>query len=98
MILDCWVHFEPWGARAYVTYFVLFAFGLPVLIIGFSYGAICLKVVRYRLPSERKKERKSRNEEKPSMSSTSDVRFKSNETESELASLEIPSNHKVCQI
>ncbi len=97
--LDCWVQFkEPW-AKVYVTFFVTFAFGLPLLIIGFSYGAICFKVVRYRLPAEPKERRKQRNKDKPSMSSTSELPSRS-EVESELvsASGSVQQNQMVCSM
>ncbi|OXA63271.1 Vasopressin V1a receptor [Folsomia candida] len=72
VILDCWVKFEePWGAKAYVTFFVTFAFAIPMLIICFSYGCICFKVIRYRLPQESKSEIRSTDKDQPPMSSTS---------------------------
>ena len=74
-VIDCWVTFiEPWGARAYVTWFVVSAFALPLLIIGASYGAICVKVVGFSLPSEPKDPRKLKNKKNYSFSSISDRR------------------------
>jgi len=76
---DCWVTFiEPWGAKAYVTFFVTCAFGFPLLVIGLSYGAICYKVFRYNLPKEAKKPNSSsRSAKKVSLSSSSEHRNRS---------------------
>uniref|UniRef100_T1J5K6 G-protein coupled receptors family 1 profile domain-containing protein n=1 Tax=Strigamia maritima TaxID=126957 RepID=T1J5K6_STRMM len=39
---DCWAHFEqPWGEKAYVTWFVLSIFIIPLIVIAASYGFIC---------------------------------------------------------
>ncbi|CAG7820133.1 unnamed protein product [Allacma fusca] len=82
-VIDCWVTFiEPWGARAYVTWFVVSVFVLPLLVIGASYGAICIKVVSFSLPSEsRDSKSKAQNKKKYSLSSSSDHRRGEHEPE-----------------
>ncbi len=55
-VTDCWVQFvEPWGAKAYVTWFVVSIFGAPLLVIGVCYGVICRQIWIYSqsaLPSQ----------------------------------------------
>lgn len=47
-VTDCWVQFvEPWGAKAYVTWFVVSIFGAPLLVIGVCYGVICRQIWIY---------------------------------------------------
>ena len=47
-VTDCWVEFvEPWGAKAYVTWFVVSIFGAPLLVIGVCYGVICRQIWIY---------------------------------------------------
>ena len=46
---------DPWSAKIYVTWFVASVFIIPLLIIGVSYGAICVKVVNFNLPSSESK-------------------------------------------
>lgn len=47
-VTDCWVQFvEPWGAKAYVTWFVISIFGAPLLVIGVCYGVICRQIWIY---------------------------------------------------
>jgi hypothetical protein len=47
-VTDCWVEFvEPWGAKAYVTWFVVSIFGVPLLVIGVCYGVICRQIWIY---------------------------------------------------
>ncbi|ODM89502.1 Vasopressin V1a receptor [Orchesella cincta] len=73
-IRDCWVTFiEPWGQKAYVTFFVVCAFIFPLMVIGVSYGAICCKVIRFSLPKEGRaqKQQKERRKKKYSFSSSS---------------------------
>ncbi|CAB1421782.1 unnamed protein product [Pleuronectes platessa] len=39
---DCWGHFiQPWGARAYITWFTAGIFLVPVLVLVLCYGFIC---------------------------------------------------------
>lgn len=48
VIQDCWATFvEPWGGKAYVTWFVLAAFIMPLMILSFCYGVICYKIWTY---------------------------------------------------
>ena len=45
---DCWVRFiEPWGAKAYVTWFIVSIFGGPLLVIVICYGVICKEIWIY---------------------------------------------------
>ena len=45
---DCWVRFiEPWGAKAYVTWFVISIFGAPLLVIVVCYGVISRQIWIY---------------------------------------------------
>jgi hypothetical protein len=47
-VTDCWVEFvDPWGAKAYVTWFVISIFGAPLLVIGVCYGVICRQIWIY---------------------------------------------------
>lgn len=47
-VTDCWVRFvEPWGAKAYVTWFVASIFAGPLLVIGVCYGVICRQIWAY---------------------------------------------------
>nr|BBH84761.1 oxytocin receptor [Scyliorhinus torazame] len=44
---DCWGHFiQPWGARAYVTWFTLSVYVVPVLLLLLCYSLITLKIWR----------------------------------------------------
>ncbi|CAL8135425.1 unnamed protein product [Orchesella dallaii] len=84
-IRDCWVTFiEPWGQKAYVTFFVVCAFIFPLMVIGVSYGAICCKVIRFRLPKEARvqKPQNKRRKTKYSFSSSSAGTRDEQETES----------------
>ncbi|XP_032788666.2 oxytocin receptor isoform X1 [Daphnia magna] len=47
-VTDCWVQFaEPWGAKAYVTWFVVSIFGAPLLVVAVCYGVICRQIWIY---------------------------------------------------
>lgn len=47
-VRECWVEFlQPWGAKAYVTWFVASAFLVPLAILTFCYGVICYKIWNY---------------------------------------------------
>lgn len=47
-VTDCWVQFiEPWGAKAYVTWFVISIFIAPLVVIGICYGVICRQIWIY---------------------------------------------------
>lgn len=47
-VTDCWVQFiEPWGAKAYVTWFVASIFAGPLAVIGVCYGIICRRIWLY---------------------------------------------------
>ena len=47
-VFDCWATFNGfWNQKTYVTWFVLSAFGFPLLIISICYGAICFKIYSY---------------------------------------------------
>lgn len=48
-VQDCWVTFSTtWAQRAYVTWFSASVFLVPLIVIAFCYGAICLKLWRYK--------------------------------------------------
>lgn len=48
-IYDCWAAFSGfWNQKIYVTWFVLSAFGIPLIIISVCYGAICFKIWSYQ--------------------------------------------------
>lgn len=64
-ITDCWVTFsEPWGQKAYVTFFVTCAFIFPLMVIGVSYGAISCKVIRFSVPKEARVQKASSKEQR----------------------------------
>ena len=47
-VYDCWVSFiEPWGAKAYVTWFVLSIFGAPLFVIVICYSVISREIWIY---------------------------------------------------
>ncbi|XP_074482212.1 arg8-vasotocin receptor-like [Sebastes fasciatus] len=44
-VYDCWGHFvEPWGLRAYITWMTVGIFLVPVVVLVFCYGLICLAI------------------------------------------------------
>ncbi|KAF3859671.1 hypothetical protein F7725_022070 [Dissostichus mawsoni] len=46
-VYDCWGHFvQPWGLRAYITWMAVGIFLLPVAVLVFCYGLICLTIWR----------------------------------------------------
>ena len=58
--LDCWAAFSPeWTVTLYTTYFFFSVYILPLIVISFLYGRICLEVWRYS-----KHEEKSRSDNK----------------------------------
>lgn len=61
-VFDCWATFPNFfNQKLYVTWFVLSAFGIPLLIICTCYGTICFKIWSYNYDklriSQRKKDR-----------------------------------------
>ncbi|XP_075536292.1 oxytocin receptor-like [Dermacentor variabilis] len=41
-VYDCWgTYIEPWGLRAYVTWYALSVFFIPLLVLVFTYVCIC---------------------------------------------------------
>lgn len=41
-VYDCWATFiEPWGTRAYVTWYALTVFIIPLVVLVFAYSCIC---------------------------------------------------------
>lgn len=48
-VFDCWAIFPGYlNQKMYVTWFVLSAFGIPLIIISICYGAICFKIWSYK--------------------------------------------------
>lgn len=48
-VFDCWAIFPGFlNQKIYVTWFVLSAFGIPLIIISICYGAICFKIWSYK--------------------------------------------------
>ncbi|KAG7225549.1 hypothetical protein INR49_004955 [Caranx melampygus] len=55
-VYDCWGHFiEPWGARAYITWFTAGIFLVPVAVLVLCYGFICRTIWRNLKYKTRKK-------------------------------------------
>lgn len=51
-VYDCWANFPEFlQQHFYVTWFVLSAFGVPLIIISICYGAICCKIWSYKYNS-----------------------------------------------
>lgn len=47
-VYDCWANFDDTVQKYYVLWFTMSVFFVPLLLILLFYGAICIKIYRYR--------------------------------------------------